>query len=70
MESDKNPFPKIELFPRLHKVASALARLVCYRPTEAPDYMSNHYRGGAAMLDRELYDEVQVEGFLYDGRNE
>lgn len=32
--------------------------------------MSNHYRGGAAMLDRELYDGVQVEGFLYTGEEQ
>lgn len=30
---------------------------------EAPDHMSEHYRGGAAMLDRELFDQVPDIGW-------
>ena len=61
MEADKNPMPAFDLFPRLHRVASFLGRAVSFLPTQAPDHMSNHYRGGAAMLDRELYDNGQME---------
>jgi hypothetical protein len=57
MEQDKNPFPKIDLFPRLTAIARGVGRMVSFLPTEAPDFMSDHYRGGAAMLDRELYDD-------------
>ena len=67
METDKNPFPKIDLFPRLTKVAACIGRLASFLPNQAPDYMSDHYRGGAAMLDRELYDGVETHGFLYEG---
>lgn len=64
MEQDKNPFPKIDLFPRLTRVGRALGRLVTFLPSEAPDFMSEHYRGGAAMLDRELCenpDQLQLD---------
>lgn len=62
MEADKNPFPNIELFPRLEAVGRFVARLVRFLPESAPDYMSDHYRGGAAMLDRELYDgQLELE---------
>lgn len=44
---------------RLGRVAHVLARLVGFMPEAAPHYMSNHYRGGAALLDRELYDKPE-----------
>lgn len=61
METDPNIMPKINLFPRLERVGRALGRLVSFLPANAPDYMSDHYRGGAAMLDRELYDNDQMQ---------
>lgn len=67
MEVNKNPFPQLELFPRLAAVGRFVGNLLTPLPTEAPDFMSEHYRGAAAMLDRELYDGVQVDGFLYEG---
>lgn len=64
MDKDKNPFPDIDLFPRLSRVAEFIKRALSPLPSEAPDFMSEHYRGPS------VYDEVQVEGFLYDGRDE
>lgn len=64
MEADKNPFPQLELFPRISRAARLIGNLLTPFPTEAPSYMSEHYRGGAAMLDRELYDNPnQLELF-------
>lgn len=69
METDKNPFPNIELFPQLARVGRFLGRLVSFFPSEAPDFMSNHNRGGGPMLDRELFDKpAQLE--LDYGRDE
>ena len=59
VEVDKNIMPEIELFPRLERVGHFIKRLVTFLPLEAPDHMSEHYRGGAALLDRELYDIPQ-----------
>lgn len=56
-----------ELFPRLQKVGRFIGRVL-----GAPvvhDYHSEHYRGAAEMIDHELYDQVRVEGFLYDGEH-
>lgn len=69
MEADKTPFPRIDLFPRLHRVADFVARVISPFPSEAPDYMSEHYRGGEAMLDRELYDNPNQLRLDY-GRDE
>lgn len=56
MEADPNPMPRFELFPVLDRLGSCALRLFSFLPAHAPDFMSDHYRGGAAMLDRELYD--------------
>lgn len=45
-------WPKPNLFPRARKIASFIFSHLRY---ETP---SEHFRGGAAQLDRELYDEV------------
>lgn len=69
MEADKNPFPQFDLLPRVARVGRFLSRVVSFLPLEAPNHMSDHYRGGAALLDRELYDKPdepeQLE--LFDG---
>ena len=50
--SDKNPFPEMDLgiMDEILDVAKAAGKraidLVRYRPPSAPNYMSNHYRGG------------------------
>lgn len=67
METDKNPMPDVHLFPRLERAAEFIKGLVRFLPSEAPDYMSNHYRGGAAMLDRELYDNPDQLELDYGG---
>ena len=64
METNKNPFPQIELLPRLAQVGKFIGRLLTFLPQNAPDFMSNHYhpenRGGGPALDRSLYDEPQM----------
>lgn len=57
METNQGWPERFILFPRLERVGAFLGRLVRFLPLEAPDYMSNHNRGAAAMLDRELYDK-------------
>lgn len=44
MEADPNPFPTIELFPRVERAARFIKRLFVFNPLEAPAFMSNHYR--------------------------
>lgn len=67
METDKNPMPRMDLFPRLTKVGAFLGRLVSFLPKEAPLYMSEHYRpgdGASAFLDHQLYDnpdQLQID---------
>jgi len=43
MEADPNPFPQMDLFPRLTKIRLFLGRLVSPLPQNAPLYMSEHY---------------------------
>lgn len=50
MEKDKNPFPKIELFPRLSRLTHFLFDHL------QSEGLSDHNSGGGPMLDRELYD--------------
>jgi len=59
MESDKNPFPKIDLLPPPTAILRFLGRLLTPLPTEAPDFMSNHYRGKDA--EGEAIEAVQPE---------
>lgn len=51
MEQDKNPFPKIDLFPRLTRVVHFLFDHL------QSEGLSSHNSGGGPMLDRELYDD-------------
>lgn len=58
MEQDKNPFPSIDLFPLLSRVARAAGSLLIPFHCQAEPYMSEHYnRGGGPALDRALNDE-------------
>lgn len=50
MEQDKNPFPKIDLFPRLTKVVHFLFDQL------QNTGLSDHNRGGGPALDRALYE--------------
>lgn len=50
MESDPNPFPKIDLFPRITKVVHFLFHQM------QNTGLSDHNRGGGPALDRTLYD--------------
>lgn len=60
LESD-NVFPELHLFPRLEKVA-AVGRFIGERLGLCGDDVP--YSGGAATLDRELYDNPnQMELF-------
>lgn len=57
---DPNPMPEVHIFPRLERIGHFVSRLVSFLPECAPDYMSNHNRGAAPMLDRELYDDKNI----------
>lgn len=61
MESNKNPLPKIDLFPRCTRVF----HFIFDHLQDAG--LSDHNTGGGPALDRMLYDQVQVHGFLYEG---
>lgn len=70
MEKDPNPFPEIDLLPSLTAALRFAARLLTPFVLEAPDFMSNHNTGAAPMLDRQLYDSIEVHGFRYTGEPE
>lgn len=65
MEKDPNPMPHIDLFPRLGKLAHFL-----FDHITSPGLSDHANRGGGPALDRALFDDVQVEGFLYTGEPE
>lgn len=53
MEYDKNPFPKIDLFPRITRLTNFLLG----RSIEVEN------TGGGPALDRALYDDPQLRLF-------
>lgn len=63
METDQNPFPKIELFSPVAKLRRMAHFLFDHIQSEG---LSDHFnRGGSPMLDRELYDnpdQLAVDG--------
>lgn len=65
METDKNPMPDFHLFPRVEKAGQCIKKLVSLLSLDASSIGVN--RGGGPMLDRQLYDEVDRHGFLYEG---
>lgn len=68
MEADKNPMPEFKLFKPVDKLRRMAHFLFDHIQSEG---LSDHAnRGGGPALDRALYDQVQVEGFVYDGRDE
>ena len=64
MEADPNPFPQLDLFPRVTKVVHFL-----FDHLQHPGISDHANRGGAPMLDRELYDDPNQLEFDY-GRDE
>ena len=59
MELDKNPFPQLDLFPRVTRVVHFI-----FDHIQAPGLSDHANRGGAPMLDRELYDnpdQLQID---------
>lgn len=52
MESDKNPFPKLDLFPRLTNLSRFLLGTL---------HAETENTGGAPMLDRELYEQMELD---------
>lgn len=52
----ENPFPQIDLFPRLTKAGEFIAGLVRHLPEAG--YPSDRPHGAAELLDAELYDEI------------
>ena len=67
MEADKNPFPKIDLFPIL-ETAKKIGHFLFDHITSPG--LSDHNTGGGPALDRALYDEPTAEtygqGTLFD----
>lgn len=61
MEADQNPLPRIDLFPRVTRLAHFIFDHI------TSEGLSDHNTGAAPMLDSYLYDQVQTEGFLYTG---
>lgn len=59
MEYDKNPFPKIDLFPRL----SRLCHFIFDHLQDAG--LSDHNTGGGPALDRALNDDPNQMEFDY-----
>lgn len=58
MEADKNPFPQLDLFPRITRVCHFIFDHL------QSEGLSDHNRGAAPMLDRELYDnpdQLQID---------
>lgn len=53
METDRNPLPKVDLFPRVSRVARSIGRAASFFPTEAPDFMSDHYHGRPVKTEAE-----------------
>ena len=58
---ERNPFPEIKILPSIKDVAHFVGRLLTPYPTEAPLYMSNHYRGASEMLDAHLSEPTDGE---------
>lgn len=59
METDPNPFPKLELFSPMAKLRRLAHFLFDHIQNEG---LSDHAnRGGGPMLDRELYDQRQLD---------
>lgn len=59
IESDKNPFPKMDIIPGLGYVkwlGRQIMNVIYFFPIDAPSYMSDHNTGAAPLLDSELYD--------------
>lgn len=52
-------FPKIELFPRVEKVAAFIKGLFTLFPEGTPAYMSDHYHKDPHPFDAELYDQPE-----------
>lgn len=57
MEADKNPFPRIDLLPRLHKIGRSLSRLILGPHLFASH--GDHFVGHP--FDSDLYDTPQQE---------
>lgn len=60
MESDRNPLPEIDLFPRISRVVHFLFDHI------TSEGLSDHATGASEMLDRELYDQPEIPGGDWD----
>lgn len=58
MESDPNPFPKIDLIPMGYRVRQLVHFLFDHLQHEGISDHAN--RGGGAALDRQLYDQPEL----------
>lgn len=63
MESDGNPFPKMELINPLKPIKAVggfVLDVLLHRHSETPN------TGGAPMLDRELYEQQELDYGIYE----
>lgn len=51
---DPNPFPEVYVIPNYERVKRILSHVLNFLPTEAPDFMSNHYTPQEAADEQEL----------------
>jgi len=61
--SESNPFPKIEIFPKIERVLEVAGKIgkFLFTSPEVHPYMSNHYRGASEMLDSHLIEPSDGE---------
>jgi hypothetical protein len=57
MEKDKNPIPKIDLFPRISRVFHFM-----FDHIQCEGLSSHINKGGAAMLDEQLQIDFEEQG--------
>lgn len=66
MEADKNPFPNIDLFPRITRIAKAIGGLFClHQLSPISEHFQQENTGGGPALDRALYDQPDNQMELF-----
>lgn len=66
IEMDIQVLPLVDRIERVVKTLAHYAgRAILFCPLSAPDYMSEHNRGGGPELDRALYEEPNPQMGLW-----
>lgn len=61
MESDKNPFPKMELFNPIQTLKRLGSTALDYLSFPCITEESTRPRGAAEMLDQHLYEQLEID---------